>query len=71
MSIRYRLPPEDRREVILEAAEAVARENGGDLLAVRLMDVHRKCRIPTSLESIKYHFGTAPELRDALRARMK
>lgn len=66
MTERYRLTPEDRRAVILDAARDVAAKNGGDPLTITLRATAAACRLPTSVETVKYHFGTVTDLRAAV-----
>ena len=69
-TIRHRLTPEQRQAVIIEAGVDLARKRG-DLLALTMRDVAAACRVHTSPETVKYHFGTIDALRDAVGAAMR
>lgn len=68
---RARLTPDERRAVIIDAGVDMAQRNGGDLLTLTLSGVADACRIPTSVRTVKYHFGTIRGLRLAVSLRLK
>ena len=67
---RHRLKPHQRRDVIIDAGVFVALAEG-DVLALTMRDVASRCRVHTSPETVKYHFGTIDRLRDAVGAAMR
>ena len=73
MTIRHRLAPEERREVILVAAVRVAmatmaRGEDGEFGWTR-NQVADACQIPTSPDTVKFYWRQ-PELRAAVRERL-
>lgn len=67
MTYQTRLTPEDRRDVIIDAAARLIR-TGTDPLALTRARVAGACRVETSPDTVKHYF-TMEELRAAAIAR--
>ena len=59
-----RLQPANRRAVIITAAVAIAKEHG--LHRVTHGDVAKRCKIETSLKTVKHYFATQVDLWQAV-----
>lgn len=60
-----RISPEARRRIIIEAARAIAKEHGLDV--VTLATTARACSVYTSVSLIKHYFKNQEGLRRAAR----
>lgn len=65
---RVRLTPDERREIIVQAAMCLT-ETHGSLYAWSRQDVATACEITTTSDTVKHYF-TMPDLREAVAARM-
>ena len=59
-----RLQPENRRAVIITAAVAIAKEHG--LHRVTHGDVAKRCKIDTSIKTVRHYFQTQVDLWQAV-----
>lgn len=66
MTTAYRLRPDRRREIILEAAVRVLRRDGRDAVTCRA--VAAECVIPTGTSTVKYYYGNREILNRHIRA---
>ena len=59
-----RLQPDNRRAVIITAAISIAKEHG--LHRVTHGDVAKRCKIDTSIKTVRHYFGTQVDLWQAV-----
>jgi DNA-binding transcriptional regulator YbjK len=64
---RLRLTPDERRELIIQAAVRLTRDRDS-LYAWSRQDVAEACEIPTTSDTVKHYF-TMPELRAVVSER--
>jgi DNA-binding transcriptional regulator YbjK len=65
---RLRLTPDERREIIVQAAVRLTQERAS-LYAWSRQDVADACEIPTTSDTVKHYF-TMPDLREAVAGRL-
>lgn len=66
---RVRLAPDQRREIIVQAALRLTRDRHGSTLGWTRADVAAACEVPTSADTVKEYF-TMSELREAVEERI-
>lgn len=64
-----RLTPDERREVILKGAAAVAAREQS-VMALTRQNVADACEVQTSKETVKKYFPRLADLRDIVKARV-
>ena len=64
--MRTKLAPEQRRNVIIQAALRIGMAEG--ITAVTHGEVAKRCSVQTSKETVKYHFPVKADLWDAVVA---
>lgn len=61
--MRTKLTPDQRRNIILQAAVRIGRADG--ITGITHGNVAKRCSVPTSKETVKYYFPVKADLWDA------
>lgn len=69
MTQKVRLSPDERKDVIIDAAMRLVERDSVDLLTITREQIAGACRVATSPDTVKHYFKM-PELRNAVSDRI-